>query len=164
MNKRAFKLPDLSGTGSRNDSVRETARSFLKDATTNEKPPGVDSTPDEVSTRVKQIREVTTGPTSRLEGLASWRKPRADGRLRTNDRLILDYLRERIVDEATATTDEVSMKEIAAGCGVSHRTAQNTVQRMMLAKVVTRFEQRVGSNSGCRYRILHQELQTQPAK
>jgi hypothetical protein len=83
---------------------------------------------------------------------ATWRAPREDGRLRSNDRAVLDYLRGRVL-EGGETTEPVGMKEIAGDCGISLRTAQNTVLRLQQARYLFRLPQEVGSNTGCRYRI-----------
>lgn len=83
---------------------------------------------------------------------ATWRAPREDGRLRSNDRVVLDYLRGRVL-EGGDTTEPVAMKEIVADCGISLRTAQNTVLRLHQARYLFRLPQEVGSNTGCRYRI-----------
>ncbi len=91
--------------------------------------------------------------------IASWREPRADGRLRIGDRLVVDFLKTRL-DENSGVTYEVKMKEIASACHISHRTAQNIIKRLQAANVVSRLEQELGGDTGCCYKISAPTMQS----
>lgn len=176
--KGGFKIRLPSGAGAqgrREENERAAARSFFRpeegqgESTPRETPtppPGGNFRAGAAAAAPARERRVKGKAAKRAAvqsvqgGVASWRLPRTDGKLRSNDRMILDYLRERVVEDRTLTTDEVGMREIAAACSVSHRTAQNTVRRLELAGHVERLAQAMGSNSGCRYRI----MPTAPAK
>lgn len=160
-----IQVPTAGGAGRRGE--REAARRLFSqdEAQTPTTPPEV-STPRAVATsrtataaapaRVRRengkgSRGVVSTPGQ--DGVASWRVPRSDGKLRSNDKMVIDYLRGRVVDADRMITDEVSMRQIEHACSISHRTAQNTVRRLEMAHMVERLAHEIGSNSGCRYRI-----------
>jgi DNA-binding transcriptional ArsR family regulator len=181
--RKDFSLPEVSRGGERGARIRETAREFFSEPPADAISPeqsargaqpsrATASTPERAAAASK-LRAVPTPrvDSSPREGRggrradpkqrraaasakkASWRAPREDGRLRANDKVVLDFLRE-LLPAGRDTTDELSMKEIARGCDVSHRTAQNTVSRLQQAGMIERFDQELGSNKGCRYRLL----------
>lgn len=95
----------------------------------------------------------SSSPEKGPELCASWRVPRADGRLRPVDRLVLRYLRSQVNKPGDDTTQIVAVREISQACEVSRRTAQNALRRLSLQQLIIPLTHASGSTEGRRYHL-----------